>query len=211
MPENTALKEWSEIEPQLEIADIILVHGADFLSRAIQRRSESYWNHVALVLQPPHFELGIKGAFIIGAIDSGIEVHRLRKYSEQPDIFTLGVKRFPGLTDDARKNIISFLLNQIDAPYDYTRLFGYLFENALKTCLPRSLFKKVRRSILTSQPDSFVCSTFIQKAFFESVPKKLQTNTFARENLKSLAELDQTTPADFARSTNYEWIHNPHL
>lgn len=204
------IKEWRAVESQLQVADIILVHGERAFYRAVQKRSGSYWNHVAVVLQPPQPDLGIRGAFIIGAIDSGIEVHRLRKYSEDMGKFDIGVKRFPGLTDEMRQHILSFMLNKIDAPYDYTRLLGYLFEGALRACLPKKIFKKVRRAIITSQPNSFVCSTFIQHAFFDSVPSRMHTKTFAREHLRSVMEMEEITPADFARSQNYEWVFNPH-
>ncbi len=204
-------QQWHAVESQLKPADIILVHGENPVFRAIQRRSNSYWNHVAVVLQSPQPALGIRGAFIIGAIDSGIEVHRLRKYSEEMDKFDIGVKRFPGLTEEMRNHIISYMLNKIDAPYDYTRLVGYLLEGVLKFFLPKKLFKKVRRFLIASQPNAFVCSTFIQHAFFESVSAKMQPQTFAREHMRSLLEIEEVTPADFARSANYEWIFNPHL
>src|SRR3989344_1585275 len=210
MEPSEKTRQWREVESRLQIADIILVHGERSLYRAIQKRSGSYWNHVAVVLQPPRPELGIRGAFIIGAIDSGIEVHRLRKYSEDMGKFDIGVKRFPGLTEEMRQHILSYMLNKIDSPYDYMRLVGYLLEGTLRAILPKKLFKKVRRAIISAQPNSFVCSTFIQHAFFESVPAKMQTRTFARERLRSPAEMDEITPADFARSPNYEWIFNPH-
>ncbi len=202
--------QWRAVESQLQIADIILVHGERPFYRAVQKRGGSYWNHLAVVLQPPRPDLGIRGAFIIGAIDSGIEVHRLRKYSEDMGKFDIGVKRFPGLTEEMRQHILSFMVNKIDAPYDYTRLLGYLFEGALRTFLPKKLFKKVRRAIITSQPNSFVCSTFIQHAFFKSVSPKMQAQTFAREHVRALIDIEETTPADFARSPNYEWVFNPH-
>lgn len=203
-------EEWHKVESQLQLADIILVHGTGYIHRAIQERSGSYWNHTALVLQPPRPDLGIRGAFIVGAIDSGIEVHRLRKYSERSYRFDIGVKRLPGLTESVKQHILSFLLNKIDQPYDYTRLVGFLLENFLKSFLSKKMFKKLRRAVISSNPDSFVCSTFMQHAFFESVPRQMQTKTLVREHLRSLAELDEVTPADFARSPNYEWIFNPH-
>ncbi len=205
------IQKWHEVESQLQVADIILVHGERPFYRAIQQRSHSYWNHVAVVLQPPRPELGLRGSFIIGAIDSGIEVHRLRKYSEERDKFDIGVKRFPNLTDQMRQHILSYMLNKIDSPYDYTRLVGFLFEEVLKTFLPKKIFKKVRRFLITSQPNAFVCSTFIQHAFFESVPAKVQPKTFAREHIDKLLEIEETTPADFARSPHYEWVFNPHI
>ena len=205
------IKQWREIENGLQVADIILVHGNSPFFRAIQRRSGSYWNHMAVVLQPPKPELGIRGAFIIGAIDSGIEVHRLRKYSEDTERFDIGVKRFPGLTAEMCQHILSYMLNKIDSPYDYTRLAGYLFEGVLRTVLPKKIFKKVRHFFIASRPNAFVCSTFIQHAFFESVSKNMQSQTFAREHVDKLLEIEETTPADFARSKNYEWVFNEHL
>ena len=145
MSSSNLVKKWYEVEQNLQLADIILVHGKGRIFRAIQERGDSYWNHTALVLQPPRPELGIRGAVIIGAIDGGIEVHRLRKYSERRDKFDIGVKRLPGLTDEMKKKVLSYLLNKLDAPYDYTRLFGYLFEGALRKALPEKTFKKVRR------------------------------------------------------------------
>lgn len=205
------IQAWSAVENQLQLADIILVHGDRPLYRAIQKHSGSYWNHVAVVLQLPQRDKGVRGTFIIGAIDTGIEVHRLRKYSEEIDMFDIGVKRFPGLTAEMRQRIISFMLDKIDVPYDYTRLLGYLFEGVLRFCLPKKLFKKVRRAIITSQPNSFVCGTFIQHAFFESVSKQMQPKTFARDHMRSMLEIEETMPADFARSENYEWVFNPHI
>ncbi len=204
-------RQWREIENNLQIADIILVHGERAFYRAIQRRSNSYWNHVAVVLQTPKPELGIRGAFIIGAIDSGIEVHRLRKYSEDMEKFDIGVKRFPGLTEEMRKQVLSYMINKVDAPYDYMRLLGYVFEGVLKFFLPKKIFKKVRRFLISAQPNAFVCSTFIQHAFFESVPNKMQSKTFAREHVQRLLEIEETTPGYFVRSPHYEWVFNPHI
>src|SRR3989338_7820055 len=200
---------WHTVEPTLQVADIILVHGKGPLNRAIQRASKSYWNHVALVLQPAQPAVGIKGAFIIGAIDRGIEIHRLRKYSEHLDRFDIGVKRFPGLTLETRKRIVSFLLNELDASYDYTRLFAYLAATLIAPFSPR-LYDYIRRAARTAHPNSYVCSTFIQRAFFLSVPSDRELQAFARSGMTSLEELEEIKPAAFPHSPHYEWIFNPH-
>src|SRR3989344_4904616 len=89
----------------LEPGDLIFFrtrfHPSSWLIRYM---SESYWNHVAIVLTTLDTLPGYRSVLIAEAQSSGIEVHRIQKFFNY-GIWDIGVKRFPGLSQTDRENL----------------------------------------------------------------------------------------------------------
>ncbi|MBI2038182.1 MAG: hypothetical protein HYT15_04665 [Candidatus Magasanikbacteria bacterium] len=193
---------FAKIEPQLQVADIILSREKNWLSRAIREATGSYWSHVSIVFAIPdkHFN----NTLLISAERTGIEIHRIQKYTKDFDYYDLGVKRIPGLSEKTREMVLSYVLNNVDLPYDYGRLFG-LFIDYLGN---RFLGKKIINPVCNE--NAFICSAFIQKAFYNVLPDNKKDSVVFRDRKISKFFLEEVTPADIARSKKCDWLYNPH-
>jgi hypothetical protein len=198
---------WQKILPHLQFADIILTRDERaLLSRSIRKVTDSYWNHVVIVFNVPNNKTMFHNTLVIGAETHGIEIHRLERYINHFDYIDVGVKRVPGLSEEMRQKVISYVTNHVDIPYDYIRLFGFIV-NALE-----NFFKKGNahlRTFLTNR-DAFICSSFVQKAFYEIAPPQKKNRMIFKNGFDALSSLEEVTPADIARSKNCQWIYNPH-
>ncbi len=198
---------WKKIVPKLQLADIILTHDErSVLSNSIRSVTNSYWNHVVMVFFLPDEKLLFNNTLVIGAETHGIEVHRLQRYTNHFDYIDVGVKRVPGLSEELREKVLSYVMNHIDIPYDYTRLFGFILNTV------ENYFKKGNahlRTFLTNR-DTFICSSFVQKAFYETTMPQKKSQMIFKNGFDALSSLEEVTPADIALSENCDWIYNPH-
>lgn len=201
------LEAWKNFEPQLQVADILVVRNErSFISRGIQLATGSYWNHVAIVFSVPDHKMNFNNILLISAENHGIEIHRIQRYTSHFEYIDVGVKRVPRLDEMLRKNVASYVLNNLDIPYDYTRILGLLMKS-----IQQIVFKKkgYLKHYLTHQ-DAFICSAFIQKAFYEVVAPERKFDVILKNDFDAMTMLDEVTPADIARSKNCEWLYNPH-
>lgn len=200
---------WEKVKSKLEVADIILAREKKMISKIITKGTESYWSHVLIVYAIPEKRGVFKNTLVMSAEPNGIEIHKIEKFSKQLDYtYDLGVKRVPGLSDETKERVISFMSNNVDIPYDYTRLLSY-FINYIK-----NLFKLKRNEMplknFLVHKDTFICSSFIQKAFYEAMPNNKKKLAIFGQNNDLKFFLEDITPADIARSKNCKWIYNPH-
>lgn len=198
---------WAKIEPQLQVADIILVRDRSLLSRTVRSVTKSYWSHAVIVFAVPNSATLFNNILVISAEDGGIEIHRIQRYTKHFDHFDLGVKRVPGLSREIQEKVLSYVLNNVDIPYDYMRLFGFLLYFFLNKFRKNSQAHLLKRF---TNENAFVCSSFIQKAFYEAVPKEKKDSAVFTKNRSSKFFLEEVTPADIARSSNCVWLYNPH-
>lgn len=200
-----------EAADRLRVGDIVLFHNKkSLLFRRIQRMTGSYWNHAGLVFSISR-DGSIPTVLIIEAAPHGIEVHRLKVYTDQPEVFDLGVKRMPLLTDEYRDRFRGIFLDVLDTPYDHARLFGYLFRDFVLRRFGRRIHDALANRLLNT--DYVICSSFIQRAYYLAVPPNMREKTLFREDqedLNFIYRMEYITPADIARSKNTEWICNPH-
>ena len=188
--------------PELKGADLVFVRiKKSWLRKLLQKVTNSYWDHVALVLYPVNKEKGNYLNLIIEAVDpSGIEIHKLDKYLKDPEKYEIGIKRVPGLSSETRQRILSFMLMNIDAPYYKFGFFKLLF--AL-------ISDEYSRKYLGRQ--RYSCSSFVQKAFYEASTWGQREKFIFREDFLSPIELQGIiTPGDIASSDKSNWIYNKH-
>jgi len=186
--------------PKLNQADIILVHTKrNFLKYLLQKVTDNYWDHTALVLFTKDPKKGRLYDQIIEAIPpKGIEVHKLEKYLINPDKYDIGIKRVPDLSEHDRENIIAFSLTNVDAPY-------YKLSRLKFLCAAMS--KTYKKWMLRRQ--RYSCTGFVQKAFYEVASLNKKDRFIFKTDFVSPIELQEiTTPADIANSKNCVWIYN---
>ncbi len=201
------IEAWTKIEPQLQVADIILVRERSLLSRTVRGVTKSYWSHAVIVFAIPNAKTFFNNILVISAENGGIEIHRIQRYTKHFDYFDLGVKRVPGLAAETKAKVLSYVLNNVDIPYDYLRLFGFLLLFFLHRFRKNSHAHLLKRF---TNENAFVCSSFIQKAFYEAVLKEKKDSVVFTEDSTSKFFLEEVTPADIARSKNCTWLYNPH-
>ncbi|MFC1640464.1 YiiX/YebB-like N1pC/P60 family cysteine hydrolase [Patescibacteria group bacterium] len=197
--------EWASIQDNLKVADIILTRkDPSIISGAIRRQTKSYWSHAAMVFAVPEKGTRFNNVLVVEAMGNGIEIHRIQKYIKHFRIFDIGVKRMPGLNDKERERILAFMLNNVDVPYDTTRLFLILLRTLTNRIFPWLSTKMINK-------DDFICTSFIQKAFIEAVPDDRKDAVTIKETSGSNLHLEDITPKDLARTNILEWVYNRHV
>ncbi len=201
---------WPDVESRLEAADILLIHArGGLVSKGIQRKTGSYWNHTALVFMPKR-ELLIGGPLIVEAGYGGIEIHQMKRYADRFDHYDFGIKRFPNLTDEQRRKIVmSFVLSNVDVGYDFSRLAAYFISPIIQK-ISMKLWPKLFRS--ATHQDSFICTTFVHKAFHAWMNRHQVSASFipTKDAATRTLEIEELiTPADIAADPIFEWVFNP--
>jgi hypothetical protein len=200
-------KRWPAIESRLQVGDILLLHKRRGpISRMIRRRTVSHWNHSALVFVPKN-DLPFSGPLIVEAVNYGIEIHQLKKYTDRPDLYDIGVKRFPGLKKTTQREIVvRFILENIDVPYDYSRLFGLVIRRWLLRV--GGTMGIVRASRYLVNQEAFICSTFVHKTFHDMAGEKHDLRASIAAQYEELRREALFTPGDLARDTTFRWVFN---
>lgn len=191
-PEAFAI-EWPKIEPLLRVGDVIMTRRrkGTIVEKGIQSLSGSYWSHTALVFATGNM-LPLGGTIIVEtAHPEGMKLHNIKKYTDFPEKFDVGVLRSPGLTDEGRSNLVrSFMASNIDVPYDLTSVF----DSGIKLFMVK--YMGMKHWAPHTDPDRFVCSTFVHRAIHLGTNKEHHPDTHG------------FTPGDLANSGDLEWIFN---
>jgi hypothetical protein len=202
-------KKWLEFRDDLRVADIILVHDRKhWMGRLIRKHTGSYWNHSMIVLETwDHLSFG--GPLIVDITLDDVTVHRLKRYTDHPERYDLGVLRLRGeMTERERKQVINFIFSNIDTPYDVARLFGYLFIKPLaRRVLNEDMFQKAVRLFI--DPRKFVCSSFVYRMFhrFRDMTEEHHEDD---PEYQQLTKIEMQTPGDIAKDPLFEWKFNKH-
>jgi len=204
---------------ELQRVDVLLIHTRrKLLSWIIRFAQKSYWNHVALVYVIRDQDRGYNHTFVIESEAHGVDIHKIDKYlckPKQHDIAVLrvGADWFENNLDFQRQ-VRGFLLNEIDASYDYARLIQLgiqlLFSGFYTLLGVIGVFRRrgVSTKVTNLTPPSFICSGLAQVAYYHAAVKfdKPVADVIADEAKRLDAEsLRSTTPRDYALSDQYEW------
>ncbi len=199
--------EWPGVESRLQTADILLFHKRTGpITRMIQRQTDSYWNHSALVFYPKG-DLLLAGPLIVEATYGGIEIHQMKKYTDHLETYDIGVLRYPGMKDTERQRLVmNFVLNNIDISYDYSRLIGLFFRPLL--LLSPAMNEWVLGRLIHRQ--NFVCSTFVHQAF-RDFRKRGTIAPSARTGGPGLDPVpyeEMVAPGHLAFEPHFRWVFN---
>lgn len=207
MRPNELAEQWPRIENNLQVGDIILIRARrQWLAKMIQRKTHSYWNHAALVFIPSK-DLPFTGPLLIEAIGYGIEIHQMKRYTTQFDKYDIGVKRYPGITKaDRREFVRDFMLENIDVPYDYSRIVGMFVRDLFLKYFDLKFFLNAAKYFVNE--DAFVCSTFAHKAFMQYEEKKFDHDDQLKKKYEELYHKELYAPGDIAKNDIFRWVFN---
>jgi hypothetical protein len=199
-------KAWLAFRGQVRIADIFLVHDRKGLVEGFIRHStKSYWNHSFIVLETWD-RLPFGGPLIVDIGIDGVAIHRLKKYTDEPERYDFGVLRYPGLTAKKEQEFVrGFILGNLDTPYDFRRILGLIFKSIAQRMLSKRLFISAAGLFINDQ--YFVCSSFVHKAFHRF--REQPSGMLDTETLKELRGNEEMyTPADIASDPIFTWLFN---
>ncbi len=168
--------------PHLEIGDVVLIKGKQrFVSKIISKFTRSYWTHVAMVFDLPHSDPQTSDVLLVEALDSrGIEIHRMAYYLRQRDQYAIGIKRFPGLTDEERERMRGFFLSAVDKPYDMSRIFAMFISPFMLHWTGLPYVRTVTKKLL--KVNQYICTSLVQRALYlAAAPEKRESTFFRRD------------------------------
>ena len=196
----------------LNRGDILLSRSPTIASLLIRLFSGSFFSHAALVFLLPQEREGFTKTFVIQSQFSGVGIADLETYVQgRTPIEEVGVLRLQGerFNQPFFKRANGFLLNEVNKPYDFHRLFriglSVLFG------IHQVISRVGRRPNVYRRwmPRQFICSGFIQYGLFAAA--EIDNMPIARVILKngladpSKDELLGITPEDVATSSKLTW------
>lgn len=195
----------------LEVGDLVLFHKRTGLFQRMIRRASgnAFWNHSAMVFDVIEVG-GKKEVILIEALDKGIEIHRLDRYTNNERDYVLGFKRLPGLTEPQKERIRGFFLDAVDTPYDFVTALSWLFKQPVLKVLGMRVKDFLER--LAIDPTLYVCTSFSQRAFYLALPPNERDRAFFISDHKETMDLNflfrmvDIAPIDIARSKNTVWL-----
>jgi uncharacterized protein YycO len=130
---------------ELQIGDIVVVHGTSLIGLGIEMITHSYASHVAIVVDPKNEQLIEADGF------RTVGYQLLNEYRDQSLIL-----RHPSITSKQQADIVSFLQSHMGDSYDYL-----------------AILQEFERYVLHVPPQEeregvFICSTLVSHAYLHA-------------------------------------------
>lgn len=151
------------LESVLQVADVILVEGNQRFSTAVKYLTQSTWSHAAIYVGHTDGLSGlVDGApsIIEADLKNGVVAAPLSKYAE----FNTRICRPFGLDDDARQEIVRFMINSIGMNYDLKNVVD-LARYLIPTPPVPNRWRRNMLALGSGDPTRVICSTRIAQAF----------------------------------------------
>lgn len=196
----------------LNLGDILLSRSPTFSSRVIRFLSGSFFSHAATVFLLPKPSEGLTRTFVIESLFRGVGVADLQTYvAGLHPIEEIGILRLEGqgFNQSYFKRANGFLLNEVNKPYDFHRLWRIALTVVFGV---QQAVRKMQRAPNIYRrwiPRNFICSGFIQFGLFEAA--QIDNMDVRRVILKNgltdpgKDELLGITPQDLAESSKLTW------
>ncbi len=203
---------FSDADRFLNRGDILLSRSPLMASRLIRIFSGSFFSHAAVVFLLPQRIEHFTNTFVIESLFKGVGIANLETYlNGRKPVEEVGILRMQGkgFNQDYFKRANGVLLNEVNKPYDFPRLWRIAFSTLF------GLQQAVRR--ITRKPNvyrrwmprQFICSGFIQFGLFQAaeLSKIDPARVILKRGLKdpSPDEMMGITPEDLATSDRLTW------
>ncbi|MDE2445497.1 MAG: hypothetical protein KGO94_04905 [Alphaproteobacteria bacterium] len=203
---------FDEADHWLNRGDILLSRSPLIASLLIRLASGSFFSHAALVFLLPQKSEHFTNTFVIESLFRGVGIANLETYvSGRNPIEEVGILRLEGqgLNQEFFKRVNGILLNEVNKPYDFRRLWRI----ALSTLfgLQQAVNRMRRRPNIYRRwmPRQFICSGFIQYGLFQAAEVSgIATECVVLKNglfEPTPDEMMGITPEDLATSQKLTW------
>jgi len=201
---------FAEADLHLQRGDILLSRSPTTASRLIRFFSGHFFSHAALIFLLPKAREQLSHTFVIESLFKGVGIANLETYVEgRNPVEEVGILRLEGFSARFFKRANGTLLNEVNKPYDFPRLWRIAFSTVFG--MQRALQRLRRKPNIYRRwyPRQFICSGFIQYGFYEAaVGEEIQTQRVILKNGLEDPSTDQmmgTTPEDVATSDKLKW------
>ena len=203
---------FSNADRHLNLGDILLSRSPTLASKLVRIFSGNFFSHAALIFLLPRKKEHFSHTFVIESLFKGVGIANLETYvSGRKPIEEVGILRLQGkgFAQDFFKRANGLLLNEVNKPYDFPRLWRIAFATLFG--LQQAMRRMQRRPSVYRRwfPRQFICSGFIQYGLYQAAEvSKLETSRVILKNgLKdpSPDEMMGITPEDLATSNKLTW------
>lgn len=203
---------FAKADLHLARGDILLSRSPTFASTLIRFFSGHFFSHAAVIFLLPKAREHFSSTFVIESVFKGVGIANLETYvSGRSPREEVGILRLQGagFNRDFFKTANGTLLNEVNKPYDYRRLWRIAVTTVFGF---HSVLQKIgnRPNIYRRwYPRQFICSGFIQYGFYEAAKsEKISVDRVILINGLNNPSTDQmmgTTPENLARSEKLTW------
>ncbi len=192
--------------------DILLSRSPFLASRLIRVASNSFFSHAALVFLLPQRHEHFTKTFVIESLFKGVGIANLETYvSGRTPVEEVGILRLEGkgFTQDFFKCANGILLNEVNKPYDFHRLWRIALNTIFGFQLAVNTLRHRTNVYRRWFPRQFICSGFIQYGLYQAALfTKIQTSrVILKRGLSdpSPDEMMGVTPEDLSTSDKLTW------
>lgn len=213
----------------LQQGDIVLFRRkGSFFARNLTRLTGDYFSHSGLIFATPRTDPGFTKTYVLECKFSGVDITPIDHFIKKRGAYVLCVKRFERDWVDARMRRIirGHALNYIKAEYSFRTLTDLFLRAEAHILYPRSKSPHHRAQVLERNlrrgfklPRAFICSGFVQFAFYEAVKQAMdkELSPFEEEILADCyfsaerwtnslqADLLSVSPQDMADTSRLSW------
>ena len=203
---------FDDADRYLNLGDILLSRSPLLASRLIRLFSKGFFSHAALVFLLPQRREHFTNTFVIESLFKGVGIANFETYvSGKRPVEEVGVLRMQGegFSQNYFKRANGILLNEVNRPYDFNRLWRIAFSTLFGLQLAMQRMQRRPNVYRRWMPRQFICSGFIQYGYFQAA--ELEDIAPSRVVLKrgvkdpSPDEMMGTTPEDLATSDKLTW------
>jgi len=196
----------------LNRGDISLSRSPLMASRLIRLASGSFFSHAAIVFLLPMRHEHFTNTFVLESLFKGVGIADFESYvNGRKPIEEVGILRLegPGFSQDFFKRANGILLNEVNKPYDFHRLWRIAL--SILFGLQQAVRRMQRRPNVYRRwmPRQFICSGFIQYGLFLAAEQSgLDTERVVLKNGLTEPSPDQMlgiSPEDVATSNKLTW------
>jgi hypothetical protein len=218
---------------RLKRTDVVLTRARkSFISKLIMCGTKSNWSHTALIFVIADPQTGYDNTFVIESIGDGIDITNLRFYLEEhAEDYDVGIKRLESgwfaegqMGLKIRRRIRGNMLNFIKAEYDFATILQIARMVLRKIVFGIQVrFSGLEKAIVKTRakkrlvPGQFICSGFVQYAFYDTINKLINEGQLDKDKLNEVIfnprftsnsdhnVLLATTPEDIAKTDKLKW------